>query len=110
MNQDQKKTQVVKIQRINGKVVQWCDVYIGRECRKGGWDLPESKWHNPYRVPYGGSAKVAVAQYEKWLMKQPELLKALPELKGKVLGCWCKYKPSDPCHGDVLARLAAKTN
>jgi hypothetical protein len=28
------------------------------------------------------------------------------ELKGKVLGCWCK---PDACHGDVLAELADET-
>lgn len=28
----------------------------------------------------------------------------LPELRGKVLGCWCD--PSGPCHAKVLARLA----
>ena len=27
----------------------------------------------------------------------------LPELKGKVLGCWCA---PEGCHGDVLAELA----
>jgi len=28
---------------------------------------------------------------------------ALPELRGKVLGCWCAPKA---CHGDVLVSLA----
>jgi hypothetical protein len=28
---------------------------------------------------------------------------ALPELKGRVLGCWCAPLA---CHGDVLAQLA----
>ena len=31
-----------------------------------------------------------------------DLMKALPELQGKTLGCWCKPKA---CHGDVLVRL-----
>lgn len=30
------------------------------------------------------------------------LMKSLPELKGKTLGCWCKPYP---CHGDVLVEL-----
>ena len=30
------------------------------------------------------------------------LLAALPELQGKVLGCWCAPLP---CHGDVLVEL-----
>jgi hypothetical protein len=27
-------------------------------------------------------------KYRAWLLSNPELLKKLPELKGKVLGCW----------------------
>ncbi|MGA9841048.1 MAG: DUF4326 domain-containing protein [Nitrososphaeraceae archaeon] len=34
-----------------------------------------------------------------------ELMNQLPELKGKVLGCWCAPLP---CHGDTLAELANK--
>ena len=30
------------------------------------------------------------------------LVAALPELKDKVLGCWCNPLP---CHGDVLVEL-----
>lgn len=41
-------------------------------------------------------------------MKQKHLLKAIPELEGKVLGCWCKKKPTDVCHGDVLVELVEK--
>ena len=26
----------------------------------------------------------------------------LGELRGKILGCWCKPKP---CHGDILVKL-----
>jgi len=44
-----------------------------------------------------------IARYEHWLMEQPELVAALPELAGKTLGCWCAPRP---CHGDVLAQLA----
>lgn len=72
-------------------------VYIGRP----------SKWGNPFGMIPGlktpeERARVIKA-YEEWLQTQPQLLKALPELKGKVLGCWCYPKP---CHGDVLFRLA----
>ena len=37
------------------------------------------------------------------MMGQPALLAALPELRGKRLGCWCAPQA---CHGDVLAQLA----
>jgi hypothetical protein len=74
----------------------------------GGWRLPTSKWHNPHKISSFGDASAAVAAYEVTLKSNPVLMSQLHQLKGKVLGCWCK-KPSSPlapCHGDVLARLA----
>jgi hypothetical protein len=71
------------------------DVYIGRP----------SKWGNDFEVGRDGTRAQVIALYERWLAEQPELLAALGELEGKTLGCWCAPKP---CHGDVLARLAAE--
>lgn len=97
-----KRTRVVRLRRTKDKILQGCDVYIGREWHQGGWDLPQSKWHNPFR------GKDAVVKFEEYLSKNEALIKALPELRGKVLGCWCKVKPSDPCHGDVLVKWAER--
>lgn len=97
------RTTVVKICRYKGEIVQDCDVYIGRGINRGGWDLPTSKWANPYTIQKYGSAEKAVALYEEYLNNNKELLDAIRELKGKVLGCWCK---PGICHGDVLARRA----
>ena len=78
------------------------DVYIGRP---GPWGNPFS--HKPSTVR--GTVRVAtreeaVRRYEAWLLAQPGLVaRARRELRGKVLGCWCK---PDRCHGDVLARIA----
>lgn len=76
------------------------DVYIGRG----------SRWGNPFSHKEGTQALFvvktraqAIERYEEWILKQPELLAALSELKGKVLGCYCKPLA---CHGDVLARFA----
>lgn len=69
------------------------DVYIGRP----------SKWGNPFVIGRDGTRDDVIARYEAWLLEQPELLAALPELAGKTLGCWCAPRA---CHGDVLARLA----
>src|SRR6185312_8586068 len=44
----------------------------------------------------------AIAKYREWILTQPDLLKRLRELEGKVLGCYCKPKA---CHGDVLIEL-----
>lgn len=68
------------------------DVYIGRQ----------SKWGNPFVLGQDGTREEVIAKYEVWIQTQPKLLKALPELKGKTLGCWCAPLP---CHGDVLVKL-----
>lgn len=78
------------------------DVYIGRP----------SKWGNPFGTKHDSAAEIicdtreeAIAAYEMWLLEQPDLLAEVKaELKGKVLGCWCK--PKHACHGDVLLRIA----
>jgi hypothetical protein len=78
------------------------DVYIGRG--RG------SVWGNPYTHKSGTLAEFvvptvaeAIKQYEIWFRQQTELIGRLAELRGKILGCWCK---PGPCHGDVLAKWA----
>ena len=61
------------------------------------------KWGNPFVIGRDGTRDDVIARYELWLLEQPELVDALPELAGKTLGCWCAPRA---CHGDVLARLA----
>ena len=100
------RTTVVRLRRKHGVLAQSCDVYIGRACSRGGWNLPQSKWHNPFSVRACGSAAVAVERFERYLLTKPDLMRALAELKGKVLGCWCKETGAEPCHGDILAKWA----
>jgi len=79
------------------------DVYIGRG----------SKWGNPFKIPEDGTREEVIEKYRQYLLynkkhgkdlpDNEQLLKALPELKGRVLGCYCKPKA---CHGDILASLA----
>ena len=38
--------------------------------------------------------------------RRENILRRLPELRGKNLACWCKQV--DACHGDVLLELANK--
>lgn len=97
-----KATRVVRLKRSKGEVVQGCDVYIGRKCTMGGWNLEQSKWHNPYTIASSGSAEEAVARYRKYIQRRPHLMASLEELRGKTLGCWCS---PGPCHGDVLVEL-----
>lgn len=70
-------------------------------------------WGNPYsHLPQDKSrfpvflvaTRVeAIAKYREWIKTQPQLLAALPTLRGKILGCWCVPLA---CHADVLAELA----
>lgn len=71
-------------------------VYIGRP----------SKWGNPFVVGRDGAREECIELYERWLLENEELMAALPQLRGKVLGCWCSPRG---CHGDVLVRLANTT-
>ena len=67
------------------------DVYIGRP----------TKWGNPYTIGTHGTREEVIALYEVWIRKS-SLMADLPELEGKVLGCWCAPRA---CHGDVLLKL-----
>jgi len=79
------------------RVVNWIkepyDIYIGRG----------SKWGSPFKIGEHGTREEVIQQYEQYITSCKCRLKDLHELKGKVLGCWCK---PEVCHGDVLARLA----
>ncbi|MDT7785187.1 MAG: hypothetical protein QOF58_3606 [Pseudonocardiales bacterium] len=72
------------------------DVYIGRG----------SQWGNPFEIGKDGTRDEVIGLYERWLLEQPELMAQLGQLAEKTLGCWCAPWP---CHGEVLARLAART-
>ncbi len=85
-----------------GRIVQDCDVYIGRRWTFGGWDLPQSQWANPFTVKRSGSAERAVEEFRLYLLKRPDLVDQIRGLGGKTLGCWCK---PGPCHGDVIVAL-----
>lgn len=76
-------------------------VYIGRPMPRYG--LRGSKWQNPFKIPRDGDRDQVVGLYEAWVLEQPELVAALPELRGKDLLCWCA---PERCHGEVLLRLA----
>jgi len=65
-------------------------VYIGRP----------SVWGNPFS---DGPHNELVRSYERWAENNAELQERIPELRGKVLVCFCKPKS---CHGDYLARKA----
>jgi len=95
-------TTVVHLKRKGGVVVQDCDVYIGRRMTMGGWNLPQSKWANPFTIGHDGDRATVLTKYRAHVLSRPDLIAALPELAGKRLGCWCA---PEPCHGNVLIEL-----
>lgn len=101
-------TTVVRLKRKNGEIIQDCDVYIGRACYMGGRELEQSKWHNPFSINQYGSAEIACMKYKEYILENKYLMGCLGELVGKRLGCWCKNKSTDRCHGDVLVELVEK--
>ena len=68
------------------------DSYIGRG----------SKWGNKFVIGRDGDREEVVRKSKEWILQNKELLGSLHELKGKILGCFCKPKA---CHGDVLVEL-----
>lgn len=94
------------------------DVYVGRMV--GG----DFHFGNPFtHLNYGSglvrvdSRQEAIRRFATWLQgisditlepdRRKWILDNLDELRGKVLGCYCKPKA---CHGDILAKLANEDN
>lgn len=80
------------------------------EARTEGRYVPVHRphaWGNPFVIGRDGTRDEVIAKYEARLRSRPDLMAKLPQLKGKVLGCFCA--PLRRCHGDVLARLADET-
>ncbi len=73
-------------------------LYIGRENHHAKED--RSIWHNPFK---SGQDEEIMASYRQYLLLDKALMGRIPELRGKLLVCWCYPKP---CHGDILAALA----
>jgi Domain of unknown function (DUF4326) len=68
-------------------------IYIGRG----------SKWGNPFRIGPDGDRATVIAKHDHWLRDQHHLLRALDDLRGLHLVCFCAPLA---CHGDLLLRLA----
>lgn len=84
------------------------DVYIGRpgKGRDGFWGNPIVKGElcpvcdQIHKEP-GETVPCFRKVFEWRLLNDPEFVRRLPELKDKVLGCFCKVDGDEPCHGDV---------
>jgi uncharacterized phage-like protein YoqJ len=98
------------------QVVHWkreaYDVYIGRP---GPWGNPFTSKESSIAAVSCRTPEESVRAFESWLRgtasqdvrpeQRQEILRNLETLRGKRLGCWCKVKGDEPCHGDVLVKL-----
>lgn len=88
-------------------------VYIGRKCPRAHDERARRGsviWQNKHRASRCGSAERAIAEYAadiRYNLKyyRQAWVAYLMDLDGKVLGCWCKKRGDEPCHGDVLVKL-----
>lgn len=97
-------------QVIHVRDMQPGDLYIGRAVPRRG--LRASPFANPYRITPDQPRDTVIARYLEYVFSRPELMAALPELRGNRLACWCAPRgqtltADDPfvCHGQVLASL-----
>lgn len=84
-------------------------VYIGR--RNTWLGLEESKWHNPFVLNKDEARGTTLDRYREYFLNSPKLIEALPELEGKILGCYCfssKTGQGSPCHGLILVEMFEK--
>lgn len=81
------KTKVVNLHK------EQYDIYIGRGV----------KWGNPFRIGIDGDRKECIDKYREYAIIKGIDNEARKELKGKILGCFCKPLA---CHGDILAEWA----
>jgi hypothetical protein len=78
---------------------------ITRECRRAP-STSAAAASGAIRFGRDGSRASVIAKYERWLADQHHLLRALDELRGRDLVCFCAPLA---CHGDLLRRLANAT-
>lgn len=79
--------------------------------RTKGWRKPENtvivtrpyKWGNPYKVGEHGTNEECVELFIKHFIEKGLLEKAIKELRGKNLACWCH--PWETCHADYLLKV-----
>ena len=94
---------------MRAKFIGWCPEWTqGRivNCRETDqYDVlirRPGKWGNPVEVAGKSTREKAIQAFEVHLRRRPDLIAALPELAGKILGC---CGADVPCHGEVLLRL-----
>lgn len=70
------------------------DLYIGRPSKHHA-----GPFGNPFVIGRDGTREEVVLKYKRYLWDTPALLRWLPSMRGKRLGCYCAPMA---CHGDVI--------
>jgi len=119
------KTKIINIKKAELNKIGYSDledwlkdpnhVYIGRDMSFYVKGSKGSIWQNPYKVAKQTGTKInnkktysideSLQLYKSHIENNDELIKQLPQLVGKTLGCWCK---PNKCHGDILIELINK--
>jgi len=89
-------------------------------CKRESYDVlidRTTPYGNPFIIGKDGTREEVCEKYEDWLIQwlrygkeivirgysNKWVCQHLDNLRGNILGCWCKPKQ---CHGDILAKLA----
>lgn len=96
---------------VNIRATREHDVYVGRPKAGDAWGFG-----NPFKIDRDGARGECIPKFQRWLetgdaqgcpdateARRQWILARIPELRGKVLGCFCH--PAK-CHAEVLAELA----
>ena len=83
-------------------------------CKREKYDVLIDRttiYGNPFKIGKDGTREEVIAKFKEWINYDCHALlrtEIKRNLKGKVLGCWCKTEkePNRPCHGDILAEIA----
>ena len=59
--------------------------YIGDRLHRRGWDLPKTKWANPFKIGHDGTRDEIIAKIRDLASRSPRSDGALGELRGKDL-------------------------
>lgn len=90
---ESKKTTVVNIRKKRGQPRTHCDFLIDRTTVFG----------NPFQIGRDGDREQVISKYKEYFYRRltdTVFCSKVLELKGKILGCWCK---PHACHGDIIA-------
>lgn len=98
MMESQKKSWVVHCQQDS------YDIYCGRPNNKITPKHPlDSKYHNPFPITKYRDREKSIHQFIMYALAKFSIKEIQRDLRGKILGCWCKPKH---CHCDWLSDVA----